>query len=69
MVRMLKLKTSKSLNKRFKITSKGKLLRHMATRNHLLQKKSSKRKQDLRRVVEVNQYDMRNFICKLPYSF
>lgn len=66
---MLKLKTSKSLKKRFKITSKGKILRHMATRNHLLQKKSSKRKQDLRQVLEVHKHDICNFICKLPYSF
>ena len=48
-----KLKSSRSILKRFKITATGKLLRHKACRNHLLQKKSSKHKQKLRKVVKV----------------
>ena len=64
---MYKLKTSKSISKRFKITSKQKLLRHKASHNHLLQKKSSKRKQDLRRVVNVSKKDISNFKNKLYF--
>nr|YP_009296172.1 ribosomal protein L35 [Sebdenia flabellata]AOM65107.1 ribosomal protein L35 [Sebdenia flabellata] len=66
---MYKLKTSKSILKRFKITSNSKLLRHRASRNHLLQKKTSKRKQKLRRVVIVSSRDILNFNSKLPYMF
>lgn len=53
-----KLKSSSSILKRFKITRTGKLLRHKACRNHLLQKKSSKHKQKLRRVVKVKYVDL-----------
>nr|QCI07474.1 ribosomal protein L35 [Leiomenia cribrosa] len=59
---MNKLKTSKSIKKRFKVTSKGKLLRHKASRSHLLQKKTAKRKQYLRKTVEVNPRDFYDFI-------
>ena len=52
-----KLKSSSSILKRFKITRTGKLLRHKACRNHLLQKKSSKHKQKLRKVVKVKYVD------------
>lgn len=64
---MGKLKTSKSISKRFKLTSQSKLLRRKAARSHLLQKKTSKRKQDLRRVVQVNLQDIPNFKRKLSY--
>nr|YP_010728678.1 ribosomal protein L35 [Phymatolithon calcareum]WEA76868.1 ribosomal protein L35 [Phymatolithon calcareum] len=53
-----KLKSSSSILKRFKITGTGKLLRHKACRSHLLQKKSSKHKQQLRKVVRVKYMDL-----------
>lgn len=52
-----KLKSSSSICKRFKITAKGKLLRHKACHNHLLQKKTSQHKQSLRRVEKLKQVD------------
>nr|AYR05858.1 ribosomal protein L35 [Lithothamnion sp.] len=52
-----KLKSSSSILKRFKTTGTGKLLRHKACRNHLLQKKSSKHKQKLRKVAKVKHVD------------
>ena len=64
---MNKLKTSKSIGKRFKITARSKLLRRKAMRNHLLEKKTSKRKQDLRCVVQVNVKDMVSLKRKLSY--
>ena len=64
---MQRLKNSKSINKRFKVTSSGKLLRHRASRNHLLEKKPSKRKQNLRRIVKVSKNDILNFKYRLPY--
>ena len=53
-----RLKSSRAILKRFKITSRGKCLRHKANRNHLLQKKASLRKQKLRKVVGVKFVDL-----------
>nr|YP_009313315.1 Ribosomal protein L35 [Dichotomaria marginata]SCW21569.1 Ribosomal protein L35 [Dichotomaria marginata] len=50
---MTKKKTSSAIKKRFKITGSGKLLHHQAGLNHLLQKKTQKRKKRLARIVEV----------------
>nr|WCH55346.1 ribosomal protein L35 [Hypnea brasiliensis] len=66
---MSKLKTSKAISKRFHITSSRNLIRHCASRSHLLQKKTSKRKQKLRKKFCVNSSDLGNFIDKLPYIF
>nr|YP_009509297.1 ribosomal protein L35 [Gracilaria vermiculophylla]AXI96947.1 ribosomal protein L35 [Gracilaria vermiculophylla]QXU75152.1 ribosomal protein L35 [Gracilaria vermiculophylla]WDZ68048.1 ribosomal protein L35 [Gracilaria vermiculophylla] len=64
---MYKLKTSKSITKRFKFKSKNKILRRMAGHNHLLQKKSSKRKQKLRKVLTLEKVDRSSLIFKMPY--
>jgi len=64
-----KLKTRKSINKRFKVTSSGKLLMHRASRSHLLEKKTSERKQKLRKATQVSLKDRKNFRYSLPYSF
>lgn len=64
---MYKLKTNKSINKRFKLTSGSKLLKHSAGKSHLLQKKSTNRKRNLRKVRLVNSSDQSNFIKSLPY--
>jgi len=52
-----KLKSSRAIIKRFKITSSGKCLRHKACRSHLLQKKTSNRKRKLRKVVQLKYVD------------
>lgn len=46
---MPKLKTKKTVAKRFKLTKKGKIKRQRAYKSHILTKKSSKRKRKLRR--------------------
>ena len=56
-MRKYKLKSSRAILKRFKKTSTGKYLRHKACRSHLLQKKTSSRKQKLRKVVAVKYVD------------
>lgn len=48
-----RIKSSRAIMKRFKVTSSGKYLRHKAGRSHLLQKKTSKRKQFLRKIASV----------------
>ena len=64
---MYKLKTRKSIYKRFKVTSGGKLLMHKASKSHLLEKKTSRKKQKLKRVIEVSLRDKKNFKYSLPY--
>jgi large subunit ribosomal protein L35 len=48
---MPKMKTSKSVAKRFKITGKGKVKRRQANKSHILTKKAPKRKRHLRDAV------------------
>nr|QCI05729.1 ribosomal protein L35 [Cryptopleura ramosa] len=66
---MYKLKTVKSIKKRFKITSNGKLIRHKSTRSHLLQKKTSKRKRKLRQIDTISLFDKKNLKNSLPYLY
>nr|YP_009502137.1 ribosomal protein L35 [Porolithon onkodes]ASB29738.1 ribosomal protein L35 [Porolithon onkodes] len=53
-----KLKSSRAILKRFKVTSSSKYLRRKANRSHLLQKKISVRKQKLRKVAQVKSVDL-----------
>ena len=46
---MPKMKTNKSVAKRFKVTGKGKVKRMKAFKSHILTKKSAKRKRRLRK--------------------
>nr|QJH88302.1 ribosomal protein L35 [Pterocladia lucida] len=62
---MYKVKNSKSISKRFKITVSGKVIRRKASRSHLLQKKTTKRKRRLRRISLVSKKDVINFINKI----
>ena len=48
---MPKLKTNKGAAKRFKRTGGGKLVRNKAYASHILTKKSSKRKRNLRKAT------------------
>jgi len=49
---MPKVKTRKSIAKRFKVTKSGKVMRRQAFRGHLNVKKSKSRKRRLKRIVE-----------------
>ncbi len=46
---MPKLKTNRGAAKRFKVTASGKIKRNKAYRGHLLTKKTTKRKRNLRK--------------------
>ena len=65
---MPKLKTRKSVAKRFKITKKGKVKRQRAFRRHLLGWKSSKRKRKLRRSALASGADVQRIKKMLPYG-
>jgi large subunit ribosomal protein L35 len=47
------MKTHSGAKKRYKITGTGKILRRKGNRNHILEKKSSKRKRRLAGTTEV----------------
>jgi len=48
---MPKMKTNKSVRKRFRVTGTGKLKRNRANKRHLLSGRTSKRKRQLRQAV------------------
>ena len=50
---MPKMKTHRGAAKRFKVTGTGKLMRRKAFRNHILEKKPSKRTRRLGKEAEV----------------
>ncbi|HZU71569.1 MAG TPA: 50S ribosomal protein L35 [Acidimicrobiales bacterium] len=50
---MPKMKTDKGAAKRFKVTGSGRILRRRAFRNHMLEKKSSRRIRRLDGTTEV----------------
>lgn len=51
---MPKQKTHKGAAKRFKVSARGKVLRHHSEVSHMLTKKSPKRKRKLRKVALVS---------------
>jgi len=56
---MPKLKSSRSAKKRFRKTGTGKVRRYQAFTNHILTKKTSKRKRSLRKGSLVHPSDMK----------
>jgi large subunit ribosomal protein L35 len=56
---MPKIKTNRGARKRFKLTGSGKIKRNKAYTNHILTKKSSKRKRKLRKSTSVSGVDSR----------
>ena len=66
---MPKLKTHKGAQKRFKVTGKKKIIHSKAFRNHILTKKSAKRKRNLSKPGEVSPADRSRIKAMLPYDF
>ncbi|MBI5326527.1 MAG: 50S ribosomal protein L35 [Ignavibacteriae bacterium] len=54
---MPKMKTNSAARKRFKLTATGKFKREKAYKSHILTKKSSKTKRNLRKSVTVHPSD------------
>lgn len=59
---MPKMKTNKSVKSRFKVTATGKLKRTRPGRRHILTKKTSKRKRQLRRPAFVDQSQQKTYL-------
>ena len=63
----LKLKTNRAAAKRFKVTGTGKLKRSKAYRRHILTKKSTKTKRNLRKPGLVDSSNEKQMKRILPY--
>lgn len=64
---MPKLKTSRAAAKRFKKTGTGKLKRMKAGKQHILTKKSTKTKRNLRKAAIMDKTNEKNMKKILPY--
>lgn len=64
---MPKLKTSRAAAKRFKKTGTGLLKRSKAYKSHILTKKSTKRKRNLRKSTLTDSTNVKNMKKILPY--
>ena len=64
---MPKIKTNRAAAKRFKATGTGKLKRNKAYKSHILTKKSTKRKRNLRQATITDATNVKNMKKVLPY--
>ena len=64
---MPKIKTCRAAAKRFKKTGTGKLVRNKAYKSHILTKKSTKRKRNLRKDAVTDKTNVKNMMKVLPY--
>lgn len=64
---MPKIKTNRGAAKRFRKTGTGKIRRNKGFANHILTKKSPKRKRELRQGTVVHKADQRNIAQLIPY--
>lgn len=65
---MPKQKTHRSSAKRFKLTKTGKIKRANAFKQHILTKKSAKRKRRLRKGTYVSPAEAKNIKKLIPYK-
>ena len=64
---MPKQKTNRAAAKRFKVTGTGKLKRNKAYKSHILTKKTTKLKRNLRKPAMVDATNVKNMKKVLPY--
>ncbi len=64
---MPKMKTNRGAAKRFKLTGTGKVKRYHSHHRHILTKKTTKRKRELRQGVIANPTDARMIKRLIPY--
>ncbi|MDF2804363.1 MAG: hypothetical protein K0S61_4268 [Anaerocolumna sp.] len=64
---MPKIKTNRSAAKRFKKTGTGQLKRMKAYKSHILTKKSTKRKRNLRKATLIDSTKVKNMKKIMPY--
>lgn len=65
---MPKIKTHSGAKKRFKVSKNGKVLRGHAYKSHILNKKSTKRKRNLRKVSVADKTNVAQVKRLVPYK-
>lgn len=65
---MPKIKTHSGAKKRFKLTKNGKVKRAHAFKSHILNKKTTKRKRNLRKVVVADVTNVAKVKKMIPYK-
>lgn len=65
---MPKIKTHRGAAKRFSLTKSGKIKRAKAYKRHILNKKSTKRKRNLRQGTYVDSTEEKNIKQLIPYK-
>lgn len=65
---MPKIKTHRGAAKRFSLTKSGKIKRAKAYKRHILNKKSTKRKRNLRQAAFVDATEVKNIKQLIPYK-
>jgi large subunit ribosomal protein L35 len=60
-------KTRKSVEKLFKVTASGKVLRSRASRRHLMSAKNAKKKRQLAKMSRVHTTDVARIKANLPF--
>jgi large subunit ribosomal protein L35 len=65
---MPKIKTHRGAAKRFALTKNGKIKRAKAYKSHILNKKSAKRKRNLRQGTYVDDAEAKNIKKLIPYK-
>ena len=65
---MPKMKTKSGAKKRFKVRGSGSIKRSMAYKRHILTKKTTKNKRQLRGSVLVHEADTRSIRAMMPYA-
>lgn len=65
---MPKMKTHRGAAKRFGVTKSGKVKRAKAYKRHILNKKSAKRKRNLRKGTFISAAEQKNIRMLIPYK-
>jgi len=65
---MPKIKTHSGAKKRFKLSKNGKPIRYHANKSHILNKKSTKRKRNLRKTVVADKTNTAQIKRLIPYK-
>lgn len=65
---MPKMKSHRGAAKRFKLTGSGKVMKNHSYKSHILEKKSAKRKRNLRHAEVAAKADFDRVKRMLPYS-
>jgi large subunit ribosomal protein L35 len=65
---MPKMKTKSGARKRFKLNASGRIKRGQAFKSHILTKKTTKLKRQLRGMVGVNHSDKASVLAMMPYA-